>query len=242
MSNRTQEQFTSDNRFAVIPHWVIFSGVSSTAIHLYAVLRKYADGSSLEAFPARSTLAADMGKGTKTVDRALKELDSIGAVTVTTRKRKGSNECYSNLYTLTASNPNAQTPPSEIEVEGVASNLTPGSVMDDAENYTHPSTPTTSSLRSPLNSVQGTSLRSPSLSKRRTLHALAKDFATAATPDDREAASAAFAEQFENETGLDADFDLKGWSNTLKRDVRKHGLNYGVGKFLDTYTNTQKSA
>lgn len=128
----------ADNRFSIIPHWVIFSGISSGAIHLYAVLAKYADNDTGQAFPARSRLASDLGKSVDTIDRTAKELVQVGALRVTQRKRKGSKENYSNLYTLITANPNPTQVPDVIEV---AATVRPGSRVDAAENKTHSPTP-----------------------------------------------------------------------------------------------------
>ena len=90
----------ADNYFSIIPHWVLFSNVSAQAIRLYCVLRKYADNETLDAYPSRQTLANKMQvDSTKTVDRAIKELLDIGALTVS-RRLKDNGEFDSNLYTL----------------------------------------------------------------------------------------------------------------------------------------------
>ncbi|MGO2633627.1 MAG: helix-turn-helix domain-containing protein, partial [Galactobacter sp.] len=117
MTHRTPTQDITDNRFAVIPHWIVFSGISDGAFRLYAILRKYADSDTLEAFPARSTLARDLGKSADSVDRHAKELVGIGALKITRRKRKGTNQNYTNLYTLISANPNAPEVPDVLEVE-----------------------------------------------------------------------------------------------------------------------------
>lgn len=73
--------YAEDGYYAVIPEWVLDSGVSSRAVHLYAVLRRYADQRSGLAHPSRKTLADRVGvKDEKTVDRALEELAEVGAV------------------------------------------------------------------------------------------------------------------------------------------------------------------
>lgn len=145
-----------DNRFAVIPHWVLGRGLSSAAIHLYVVLVKYADNSTGEAWPSRETLANDIGKSKDSVDRYIRELVAAGALAVTRRRRAGTKENYSNLYTVITANPDAVAPPAEIEVnydpaenewfpEEVAAPVRPRPGMDAAENYTHSTTPTRTS-------------------------------------------------------------------------------------------------
>lgn len=147
---------TADNRFAVIPHWVLTRGLSSAAIHLYVVLVKYADNSTGEAWPSRETLAHDIDKSKDSVDRYIKELVAAGALAVTRRRRAGTKENYSNLYTVITTNPDAVTPPAEVEVdhdptedewvpEEWAASVRPRPGVDAAENYTHSTTPTRTS-------------------------------------------------------------------------------------------------
>ena len=130
----------------MLPHWVIFSGASSGAIHLYAILMKYADNHTGQAFPARSRLASDLGKSVDTVDRHVKELKDIGALKVMQRKRRDSQENYTNLYTLITTNPQSMGIPDgmDVEVEEVAATLRPPSRTHAAENHTHLTTPTPS--------------------------------------------------------------------------------------------------
>lgn len=134
------EHSSSQHHFSIIPHWIIFSGVSSGAIHLYAVLAKYADWESGEAFPARSTLAKDLGKSPDTVDRHLKELKDIGAITIEARHRKGTKENRSNKYTLIGSRTVAAT---------LGARVRPGSRMDAAENDNHITTTTSNENHNP---------------------------------------------------------------------------------------------
>lgn len=144
----------TDNHFSVIPHWVIFSGISDGALRLYAILQKYADNSTGKAFPSRATLAKDTHKSPDSVDRYIKELRDLGALKVTQRRKSGTKVCYSNLYTVITANPNVAEVPELIEVEDtpvqptapwVAAPVRPGSRVDAAENYTHSTTPTKTS-------------------------------------------------------------------------------------------------
>jgi len=73
---------TDVGRFAILPEWLLDSGVSPRALHLWAVLAaKYADRDGV-AWPSRRTIAEGMSTGVRTVDRALKELVAIQAVRV----------------------------------------------------------------------------------------------------------------------------------------------------------------
>lgn len=88
------------NRFAIIPEWVIFSGISDGALRLYAVLARYADSQTGQAFPSRRRLASDINRSTDAVDRHVKELVDVGVLTVERRKKPGSRENHTNIYTI----------------------------------------------------------------------------------------------------------------------------------------------
>lgn len=133
MNDHTHDTLTSDNHFVIIPQWVLFSGVSDGALRLYAVLMKYAANNDKTAFPARSTLAKDIRKSRDSVDRYVKELEDLGALTVQRRKKADSKQNQVNLYTIVTGNP-----------QGVAAPTRPPSRMDAAENYNHLTTPNSS--------------------------------------------------------------------------------------------------
>lgn len=95
----SQEKLIADNFFAIIPEWVLYADISPQAVRLYGVLRRYADRDG-SCFPSRKRLASDLRmESTKPVDRALKELISIGAITSEHRHTE-QGDLQSNLYTV----------------------------------------------------------------------------------------------------------------------------------------------
>jgi hypothetical protein len=79
----------SDGYFAVVPEWILDADISAQAVRLYAVLRRYADQQSGQAFPSRRTLAARMRvASTRTVDAALDDLVRIGALDISAQVRE----------------------------------------------------------------------------------------------------------------------------------------------------------
>jgi hypothetical protein len=95
-----------EQRFAVVPEWVIDAEISDCAYRLYSVLLRYGQTSG-QRMPARATLAGRLHKTSKdTVDRALKELEGIGAVVVERRRRDGRN--LTNRYLLMSTPPDAR--------------------------------------------------------------------------------------------------------------------------------------
>lgn len=98
----SQDKVIADNFFAIIPEWVLFADISPQAVRLYGVLRRYADRDG-SCFPSRKRLASDLRMdSTKPVDRALKELTSIGAITIKHRHTE-QGDLQSNLYTVLSS-------------------------------------------------------------------------------------------------------------------------------------------
>lgn len=97
-SDTPAEWVTSDTGpFALVPEWVVDSDVSDRAFRLYATLARYADQRGL-AWPRRSVLADRLGTSVKSVDRAMNELEALGAVVVEARHDDGGQR--SNLYHL----------------------------------------------------------------------------------------------------------------------------------------------
>lgn len=83
-------------RFAVVPEWIIDSDIGDAAFRLYAVLLRYGHSSG-KRMPSRATLARRLRKrSVDTVDRAMRELVSIGAVVV--ERRTDGRRHLTNLY------------------------------------------------------------------------------------------------------------------------------------------------
>lgn len=82
-----------DVRFTQVPEWVLDAEISDRAVRLYGVLGRYADANG-RSFPGRETLAERLRCSKDSVDRAMKELEQIGALS---KKRRGP---HSSLYTL----------------------------------------------------------------------------------------------------------------------------------------------
>lgn len=96
-------QLVLEQRFAIVPEWVIDAEISDCAYRLYSVLLRYGQTSG-QRMPSRATLAGRLHKSSKdTVDRALKELVAIGAVVVERRRRDGRN--LTNRYLLMSTPP-----------------------------------------------------------------------------------------------------------------------------------------
>lgn len=91
------DEYTSDTGpFVIVPEWVMSLPIAHGAFRLYALIARYADYSTGEAFPSRSTLGERLGVSTDTVDRWLRELTKAGAVEITHRKNGKVNR--TNLY------------------------------------------------------------------------------------------------------------------------------------------------
>jgi len=94
------DKLSSENKFAIMPEWVIELEISHTAFRLYAVLARYADNVTHQAFPSLETLSVRLGCSEKTVRRAIEDLVTHGAIQKHNRGRY-----QSNLYTVMTSQP-----------------------------------------------------------------------------------------------------------------------------------------
>ncbi len=89
-----------DNKFIIIPEWILLANISDKAKVLYGALWKYADRNSNKCFPSRKTLSKDLNCHPSSVDRCLKELVNINAIEITKRPPKENGANQSNLYLL----------------------------------------------------------------------------------------------------------------------------------------------
>jgi hypothetical protein len=92
-------EVNADNYFAAIPYWILELNLSSAAVHLYAVLTRFANWTSKQGYPSRQRLATCMNVSIKTVDRAKDELLSARVLVYERRHNK------SNFYTLITAKP-----------------------------------------------------------------------------------------------------------------------------------------
>ena len=91
-------QVTSDVRFSIVPEWLLDADITDRAVRVYAILARYADNETMQAFPSRETLAKRANCHWRSIDRAIDELVELGAITKHHRKL---GETYqSNVYTL----------------------------------------------------------------------------------------------------------------------------------------------
>ena len=93
-------KITSDiGRYGITPEWLLDSLISDRAVRLFATLAaKYAGRDTDKAFPSRTTLALDIGCSVDSIDRAIKELEKVGALSV--ERRTVGKEKITSVYTL----------------------------------------------------------------------------------------------------------------------------------------------
>jgi hypothetical protein len=108
MTNEPSASLEFEQKFVVIPQWILFkgarpepSGLSDRAIRLYGVLQSYADNETRRSFPARRTLAKALACSVKSIDRALDELVKFGAV-AKIKRRDDAGDWTSNEYIVRA--------------------------------------------------------------------------------------------------------------------------------------------
>ncbi len=91
-----------EQRFAIVPEWVIDARIPDGAFRLYALLLRYGNGSG-HRMPARATLARRMNRSVDAVDRAMRQLVDAGLVRV--EHRKTGKQYLSNRYHVRTSSP-----------------------------------------------------------------------------------------------------------------------------------------
>ena len=98
-----------EDRFAIVPEWLLDADIGDAAVRLYAVLLRYGNSSGTR-MPSRSTLARRLRKrSSDSVDRAMKELVTIGAVRV--EHRYDGAQRLTNAYHVRTSRPTARNSP-----------------------------------------------------------------------------------------------------------------------------------
>lgn len=136
------ESFSSDLKFSIIPDWLLAAEVSDRAIRVYAVLARYADNNSHEAFPRRALIAQGAKCSPRSVDRAIDELVAVKAVSK--RARKDDKGQQSNVYKLHRVPSDIKlTPSSGVTTPLVSADYPPSSAVTtitipselDPENY-----------------------------------------------------------------------------------------------------------
>lgn len=98
---------TADERFAIVPEFVLDADVSDRAVRLYAVLRRYADAEGT-AWPSRRTLAVRLRCSIDSIDRATAELVALEAVSIEKRHVEGTEEPDTNLYRVASVRPGSR--------------------------------------------------------------------------------------------------------------------------------------
>jgi hypothetical protein len=104
-----------ENRFAIVPEWLLDADIGDAAVRLSAVLLRYGNSSGAR-MPSRSTLARRLCKrSTDSVDRAMKELVGIGTVQIEHRYEGGQR--LTNAYRVRTSRPAAPTSPTPTDAD-----------------------------------------------------------------------------------------------------------------------------
>ena len=80
MSNEEQIE-VKGKAYAVIPEWILYSSVGPAAVRVFGVLGRHL-GLHEAAWPSRKRIASKIGCSLSTVDRAIDELEAIGAIKV----------------------------------------------------------------------------------------------------------------------------------------------------------------
>ena len=139
--------------FAMVPEWLLYSGVSGNAIKLFAIIHRHEGPGG--AHPSRRRLGELMGASDDTIDRVLKELAEAGAVTIEARFDPAGDRT-SNAYTLHFLRPGSR----KSEATGGRGSEATGSRRSAAVTRTHMN-------ENPLNEIPPTEVSPPAARVRR---------------------------------------------------------------------------
>jgi len=102
---------SADQYFAIIPESVLYADISSNAVRVYGVLRRHADKDDGTCHPGRTRIAKLANIHERSVDRALRELESIGAIEVMHRVDPDNPKQFlSNQYRVLTPSADVTTP------------------------------------------------------------------------------------------------------------------------------------
>ena len=110
------DEVNADLKFSILPEWVLDSEATHKAIRVYAVLARFADSETLQAWPSRATIAEKARMTVRSVDAALAELENLGMLSK--QHRVEDNRYTSSLYVI------RRVPPGGAKIaRGVVQNL-----------------------------------------------------------------------------------------------------------------------
>jgi len=119
-----EDKMVLEIRFAILPEWLVRENISAAAKVVYAGIWLYSDAEKRKAFPSRARLSRDLNMSTSSIDRAIKELKEINAVSVKGRIRPDGGRS-SNIYELRVTQPEGPSSymkggPARIEAKAIS--------------------------------------------------------------------------------------------------------------------------
>jgi Helix-turn-helix domain len=99
---RPDSLHVEDQRFVVVPEWVIDADLPDAAFRLYALLLRYGNGTG-QRMPSRATLADRLHRSVDAIDRAMRQLADAGMVRV--EHRRAGRQNLSNRYHVRTTDP-----------------------------------------------------------------------------------------------------------------------------------------
>lgn len=211
------------------------AGLTPAEHLVLTTLWTYTSADLTHAHPGRERLQGDTGLSREGVRIALRSLEEKGFIVLVEKGGYRGKRKMADVYDLSLPTQLAQ------DANSVGADLPTQLPPSDPSHQIITSDP--SPTPSPLRDDADSSLRSPSLSERRSdLLEAVKEISRATTDDEYEAASETFIAAFEDRYGEEIGYWDYGWSNSLDRHVRDHGIDYGSAKWLGIFTNTRNAA
>lgn len=121
--------------FGIVPEWIWrHPEVNDAALRVWLALWSFADRRTNDCWPSRQTIAETADRSRTTVDRGLRILQNIGALTITNRK-SGDGVLTSSHYQLKVVDPNMGAPPFNFGGTGTRENGDRGTRENGSENH-----------------------------------------------------------------------------------------------------------
>jgi hypothetical protein len=135
-----------EEKFAVVPEWILYADISAQALRIYGVMARHADKGTGKAFPSHRVIAERGRCSIRTVQRALAELVQLGAIEITERKTEAGQ--HSNEYFIRVSRPMDTSDQGVLYVQGPVA--TGGQHNESHSERETPLSPTETSPREPF--------------------------------------------------------------------------------------------
>lgn len=129
-------RITQEDPWAKIPHWVVIHpDLDATSIRVYLVLSKHANNQTHNSYPGMRRIAEESYLSTATVQKAIAQLEAVGAVVVTRNRHAtvGGRRQVNHYHLPFSRVSKSDTPPGPTIDTPVSTIATQGGPISDTE-------------------------------------------------------------------------------------------------------------